>query len=92
MFAGPSIAEAGVPGYEAVQWYGVLAPADTPKEIITRLNAEIVRIVHMAEVKDRLSSDGAVPVGASPEQFAAFLRSEVAKWTKVAKTAGIRPE
>ncbi len=88
----PAIAEAGVPGYEAVQWYGVLAPAGTPREIITRLYTEIVRIVHMPEVKDRLSGDGAEPVGTSPEQFAAFLKSEVDKWTKVARAAGIKPE
>ena len=59
---------------------------------ITRLNTEIVRIVHMPEVKDRLSGDGAEPVGTSPEQFAAFLKSEVDKWTKVARAAGIKPE
>lgn len=88
----PAIAEAGVPGYEAVQWYAVMAPAGTPREIVMRLYTDIARIVRMPDVKERLSSDGAEVVGSSPAQFAAFLKQEVDKWTKVAKTAGIRPE
>ena len=88
----PPIAEAGVPGYEAVQWYGVFAPASTPKEIISRLNSEIVRIVKLAEVKDRLAGDGADPVGGSPGELAAFLKSEISKWAKVARDSGLKPE
>src|SRR6185503_15684172 len=69
----PTIAEAGLPGYEAVQWFGLLAPAATPREIVSRLHAETVRALQSAEVKNRLSADGADPVGSTPEEFAAFL-------------------
>ena len=88
----PTIAEAGVPGYEAVQWYGVLAPAATPRDIITRLHTGIVRALQNPEVRQRLLNDGAEPVGSSPEQFSAYLRSETEKWAKVIKAAGIKPE
>jgi tripartite-type tricarboxylate transporter receptor subunit TctC len=88
----PTLAEAGVPGYEAVQWFGVLAPAGTPRPIITRLHNEVVRTLQSAEVKQRLVSDGADPVGSAPDEFAAFLRSETAKWAKVVKDIGIQPE
>jgi tripartite-type tricarboxylate transporter receptor subunit TctC len=88
----PTIAEAGVPGYDAVQWFGVLAPTATPRAIVVRLHGEIVRVLQAADVKGRLSGDGADPVGSSPEEFAAFLRAETAKWAKVVKDAGIQPE
>ncbi len=88
----PTIAEAGVPGYEAVQWFGVLAPAGTPREIVARLHGEIVRTLQSADVRDRLAGDGADPVGSTPEQFATFLRAETAKWAQVVKSAGIKPE
>ena len=88
----PTIAEAGVPGYEAVQWFGVLAPAGTPREIVARLHGDSVRALQAAEVRDRLASDGADPVGSTPEAFAAFLRAETVKWAKVVKDAGITPE
>ena len=88
----PTIAEAGVPGYEAVQWFGVLAPAGTPREIIARLHKEVVRTVQTPDVRQKLVNDGADPVGSSPQEFAAFLRSETTKWAKVAKDIGIKPE
>jgi tripartite-type tricarboxylate transporter receptor subunit TctC len=88
----PTIAEAGVPGYEAVQWYGVLAPAATPRDIITRLHAGVVRALQNPDVRQRLLNDGAEPVGSSPEEFTAYLRSETAKWAKVIQAAGIKPE
>jgi tripartite-type tricarboxylate transporter receptor subunit TctC len=88
----PTIAEAGVPGYEAVQWFGVAAPAGTPREIIGRLHGEIVHLLQSAEVRARLSGDGADPVGSSPDEFAAFLRAETVKWAKVVRDAGIPPE
>jgi len=75
-----------------VQWFGVLAPAGTPREIVARVHGEIVRALNAAEVKGRLSGDGADPVGSTPEAFAAFLRAETAKWAKVVKDAGIQPE
>jgi len=70
----------------------VLAPAGTPREIVARVHGEIVRALNAAEVKGRLSGDGADPVGSTPEAFAAFLRAETAKWAKVVKDAGIQPE
>lgn len=88
----PTIAEAGVPGYEAVQWYGVLAPAATPRDIITKLHAGVVRALQNPDVRQRLLNDGAEPVGSSPEEFAVYLRSETEKWAKVIKAAGIKPE
>ena len=84
--------EAGVPGYEVAGWYGVLAPARTPQPIIAKLNQEIVRILHTQEMKGRLSADGSEPVGSSPEQFAAHIKSEVSKWRKVVGEIGIRAE
>jgi len=88
----PTIAEAGVPGYESVQWFGVLAPTGTPREIVGRLHGEIVRLLQVADIRGRLSGDGADPVGSSPEEFATFLRAETVKWAKVVKDAGIQPE
>ena len=88
----PTIAETGVPGYESVQWYGVLAPVGTAREIVMRLHAEIVRALRHPEVGDRLAADGAEPVGSSPEEFAAFIKSEIDKWARVARAAGIRAE
>jgi tripartite-type tricarboxylate transporter receptor subunit TctC len=88
----PTIAEAGVPGYDSTQWYGVLAPAGTPRPVVARLHDEMVRALRASDVKERLAADGAEPVGSSPEEFAAFIRAETQKWAKVAKAAGIRPE
>jgi len=88
----PTIAEAALPGYEASQWYGVLAPAGTPREIITKLHAGLVRAVQDATVRERFLADGAEPVGSSPEEFSAYMRSETAKWAKVIKDAGIKVE
>ena len=88
----PTAAEAGVPGYEAVIWTGLYLPAATPKAIVTRLNAEVVKIMHQPELKERLQAQGSDPVGSSPEECDAFMKSEIAKWAKVAKDAGIKPE
>ena len=88
----PTIAEAGVPGYEAVQWFGILAPAGTPRAVIERVHREAVRVLQNAEVKQRLQADGADPVASTPEEFAAFLRAETVKWAKVVKAVGIQPE
>jgi len=87
----PTIAEAGVPGYEAVQWYGVLAPAGTPAEIIGKLHTGVVRAVQNPEVRKRLMNDGAEPVGSSPAEFGAYIRTETEKWARVIKAAGIDP-
>jgi tripartite-type tricarboxylate transporter receptor subunit TctC len=88
----PTIAEGGLPGYESVQWYGLLAPARTPREIIERLHNEVVAILRAPEVRERFARDGAEQVGSLPEEFAAFIRAETVKWAKVAKAAGITPE
>ena len=83
-------AGSGVPGYEVAGWYGVLAPAKTPRPIIDKLNNEIVRILHSPDVQGRLAADGSEAVGSTPEQFGAHIKSEVAKWAKVVKEANIR--
>jgi len=88
----PTIAEAGVPGYEATQWYGILAPAATPREIVMKLNAEMVKALRLPDVKERLAGDGVLPVGNTPEEFAAHIKSEIARWAPVVKASGARPE
>jgi tripartite-type tricarboxylate transporter receptor subunit TctC len=89
----PTIAEQGVPGYEAVQWFGMLTPAGTPREVVMKLHAALTRALQDAEVKKRFLDDGAeVTLSAVPEDFAAMVRTEVAKWVKVVKDAGIQPE
>ena len=87
----PAIAET-LPGYEAIQWYGILAPAGISRDIVGKLQAEIARILVLPEVKDRLAADGADAVGSRPDEFAAYIRAELAKWGKVVKTAGIKLE
>jgi tripartite-type tricarboxylate transporter receptor subunit TctC len=89
----PTVAEAGVPGYENLLWYGMVAPAGTPKEIITKLNTEITKIQKMPDVLERLTKTfGAEPIENTPEQMAAYIKEEMVKWAKVAKEAGIKPE
>lgn len=88
----PTMQEAGVAGYEVAGWYGVLAPAKTPRPIIDRLNTEIVRILHSPDVQSKLAADGSEAVGGTPEQFGAHIKSEVAKWAKVVREANIRAE
>lgn len=88
----PTMAEAGVPGYEALQWYGLLAPAGTPPEIVQRIYAETAAALKLKEVQDRLASDGAEPVGSTPADFARFIRDELDKWTRVARIANIKAE
>ena len=88
----PAIAEAGLPGYESMQWYGILAPAGTPREIIAMLHKETVAILRAPDAMERLVSDGTEVVASTPEEFAAFIKAEAAKWAKVVKAAGIQPE
>jgi tripartite-type tricarboxylate transporter receptor subunit TctC len=87
-----TIAEAGLPGYEAVQWYGLLAPRGTSASIVSRLNAEATRSLRLPEVRQRLAADGAEVVAGSAEEFGVFIRAETAKWAKVVKDAGISPD
>ena len=85
----PTIAESGVPGYASTAWFGLVAPAATPKDVIAKLSAETARILQMPDVKARLSDLGAEPVGSTPEQFAAHIKAEIAKWAKVIKDAHV---
>ena len=87
----PAIAES-LPGYESIQWYGMLAPAGAAREIVAKLQGEIARILVLPEVKARLAADGADAVGNRPDEFAAYLRAELAKWDKVVKAGGIKLE
>jgi tripartite-type tricarboxylate transporter receptor subunit TctC len=86
----PTISEAGVPGYEAITWFGLLAPAKTPKAIIGRLNDVMVKVVHAPDLKSQLEIQGYDPVGSSPEEFAAFIRAESEKYAKVVKFSGAK--
>jgi len=88
----PTIAESGLPGFDHGPWNGLLAPAKTPRAVIAKLNALAVRIVHSPEVKKVLNHEGAEPVGNTPEEFTAVLKSETAKWAKVVKATGIKIE
>jgi tripartite-type tricarboxylate transporter receptor subunit TctC len=86
-----TVTEAGVPGYEAVGWYGILAPAKTPREIVGRIADETARALKVPAVQERLAGVGATPVGNLPEQFARFLEADIAKWTSLMQKAGIAP-
>ena len=88
----PTMQEAGVPRYEVTPWYGVVAPAGTPPAIVNKLNREIVRIVRLADVIQKMATDGSEPVGSTPEQFAAHIKSEVEKWRDLIRKTGIRTE
>jgi tripartite-type tricarboxylate transporter receptor subunit TctC len=88
----PTIAESGVPGYECVGWNGILAPAGTPKAVIDRLHAEIVKVLRTGDIIEKLAQHGVEPVGNTPQAFADVVRADVDKWGKVIRNAGIRPE
>jgi len=88
----PTVAEAGLPGYEAAPWYGLAVPAGTPPEIISRLHAESVQALKRPDVKERFAATDMVPVSSAPEEFGAYMRAEVAKWGKLIRAAGLRPE
>jgi len=88
----PTVAESGLPGYEAVGWFGLLAPAATPKETVARLSAEANRVLAMSDVREKMRVLGAEPAGNTPEEFARFIRGDQAKWSKLMKEAGITPE
>jgi tripartite-type tricarboxylate transporter receptor subunit TctC len=88
----PTVAESGIPGYEVTAFYGLSAPAKTPKPILDRLHADTVRAINAPDIREKLQTLGADPVGNTPEQYAAFMQNEITKWGKVIKAAGIKGE
>ena len=88
----PTVAEAGVPGYSALQWYGLLAPAGTPGEIVAKLASAVAQALRVPEVRERLAQDGAEPIGNGPVEFSVLVKSELEKWAAIARAANIRAE
>jgi len=88
----PTVAESGLPGFESGTWYGMMAPARTPREVITKLSDAVTRIVQLPDVREKLIAQGAEPLTGTPAQMGDFVRSEIAKWGKVAKAAGLRAQ
>ena len=88
----PTAAEAGLPNFEVTTWYGILAPAATPRPIVTRLNGELVKIMNSTDVEERLARMGTDPRTSTPEEFAAYIKQEIAKWGDVVRKAGLKAE
>jgi tripartite-type tricarboxylate transporter receptor subunit TctC len=88
----PTVDESGVKGYEATIWLGIMAPKGTPKEIVDRLNAEIVKIIDKPAIKEAWAKQGAVPMTMTPDAFGEFLKGDIAKWAKVIEKAGLKPQ
>jgi tripartite-type tricarboxylate transporter receptor subunit TctC len=88
----PTVAEAGVPGYELTVWFGLVAPAGTPREVVQKLNAEVIKILAMPDVRARFLAQGVEPQGGTPEQFGEHIKSQMAKWAKVVQDAGVKAE
>lgn len=88
----PTLAEQGLDGFEAGSWYGFLAPARTPREIVTKLHGEIMKAIKLPEVRERMATLGTEPIGSTPEEFTEQIRGDLDKWGKVVKAAGIQPE
>jgi tripartite-type tricarboxylate transporter receptor subunit TctC len=86
----PTIAEAGIPGFEATQWYGIVTPAGTPSAVVQKLNTEINKIMQSKEMRDRLNAEGAIASPGTPEQFGAYIKAEIARWATVIKAAGMK--
>jgi tripartite-type tricarboxylate transporter receptor subunit TctC len=88
----PTMIESGYPGFEVESWRGTFVPAGTPRRIVARLNGEFVKVLKMPEIRERVTAAGFEPMTSTPEQLDAFSKSELAKWAKVAKAAGVRIE
>jgi tripartite-type tricarboxylate transporter receptor subunit TctC len=88
----PTVAESGLPDYEASTWFGLFAPAATPRDVIGKLNADAVSALNMPEVKERMAGQGLFVVANTPEQFAAFVKTEIPRWAKVVRDAGVKPQ
>jgi tripartite-type tricarboxylate transporter receptor subunit TctC len=88
----PTMSEAGVPGYEAVIWLGVMAPKGTPAPIVAKLNAEITKITSRPDVRNEWSTQGAVPMAMTPEQFTRYTADDIAKWERIVRISGAKPD
>ena len=88
----PTLSEAGVPGFEAITWHGVVVPSATPAPLVERLNRDIVRVLRLPDLRERLESLGAEVAGGTPQDFADYIAREIPKWTKVVKDSGARAE
>jgi tripartite-type tricarboxylate transporter receptor subunit TctC len=88
----PTVAEAGLADFEVTTWYGILAPAGTPRSIISRVNAELVKIMHAPELREKLAGTGTEPLTSTPEEFAAYIKKEIAKWGDVIRKAGVKAD
>ncbi len=88
----PTVAEAGVPGYELMVWFGLVAPAGTPREVVQKLNAEVAKILAMPDVRERFMAQGVEPLGSTPEQFGEHIKAQMAKWSQVVRDAGVKAE
>src|SRR5207245_1043250 len=88
----PTVAEAGVPGYEATLWHGIIGPKGLPRPIVERLNTEIARVLNLSEAAEQLQNDGVSPAGGTPEQFLEAIRAEIAVWRKVVADANVKAE
>jgi tripartite-type tricarboxylate transporter receptor subunit TctC len=88
----PTVAESGLPGFSVDAWYGLLGPAGTPKEIVAKLNRESIRMLSLADVRERLTTQGLFVSTSTPDELAAFMKAEIAKWAKVIKASGMKLE
>jgi len=88
----PTVAEAGVPGYESTIWIGIMAPKGTPQPVVDKLNAEIRKVIARADLRDAWARQGAVPMSMTPAEFGAYLEKDIEKWAGVVKSANIKPD
>ena len=88
----PTFAESGLPGYEASNWFGIVVPAKTPPAIVNKLNQDLVRVLALPDVREKMLTQGMEPVSRAPEAFSSYVQSEIAKWAKVVKASGAKPD
>jgi tripartite-type tricarboxylate transporter receptor subunit TctC len=88
----PTVAESGFPDFEASSWFGLLGPAGMPRDIVSKLQGEVARALKIPDIRDKLVAQGADPVGSSPEEFAAYIRDETTRWSRVVKSSGAKAD
>ena len=88
----PTVAEAGLKDFEVTTWYGILAPAGTPQPVVRRVNAELVKVMHAPEMKEKLTATGTEPLTSTPEEFPAYIKREIVKWRDVIRRAGVKAD